>query len=80
MMAWPQAPQCKRPLPHYSSNGRLSALLRVQADVVICPAMPEPFLGVGRWYEDFTQITDAEVHDLLGRIWQEQPERERSRA
>ena len=56
------------------------ALLRAQADAVICPAMPEPFLAVGRWYEDFTQITDAEVRDLLGRIWQERPEREGSGA
>jgi putative phosphoribosyl transferase len=55
------------------------ALLRDQADVVICPATPEPFLGVGRWYEDFTQVTDAEVRDLLGRLWQEQPERESSK-
>ena len=55
------------------------ALLREQADAVICPATPELFLGVGRWYEDFTQITDAEVRDLLGRIWQEQPERESSK-
>jgi putative phosphoribosyl transferase len=55
------------------------ALLRDQADAVICPATPEPFLGVGRWYEDFTQITDAEVRDLLGRLWQEQPERESSK-
>jgi predicted phosphoribosyltransferase len=55
------------------------ALLRDQADAVICPATPEPFLGVGRWYEDFTQITDAEVRDLLGRLCQEQPERESSK-
>jgi putative phosphoribosyl transferase len=55
------------------------ALLRDQADAVICPATPEPFLGVGRWYEDFTQITDAEVRELLGRLWQEQPERESSK-
>jgi putative phosphoribosyl transferase len=55
------------------------ASLRKQADAVICPAMPKPFLGVGRWYEDFTQITDVEVRDLLRRIWQEQPERESSK-
>jgi putative phosphoribosyl transferase len=55
------------------------ALLRAQANAVICPATPEPFLGVGRWYEDFTQITDAEVRDLLGRISEEQPERESSK-
>ena len=26
---------------------------------------PEPFDGVGRWYEDFQQTTDAEVCYLL---------------
>jgi putative phosphoribosyl transferase len=52
------------------------ALLRDQADAVICPVMPDPFLGVGRWYEDFAQTTDADVHDLLRRSWDEQPVRE----
>jgi putative phosphoribosyl transferase len=56
------------------------AFLHEQADAVICPAMPEPFLGVGRWYKDFTQVTDAEVCDLLGHIWGVEPERERSSA
>jgi putative phosphoribosyl transferase len=54
------------------------ALLRDQADAVICPATPEPFLGVGWWYEDFAQNTDAEVRHLLRRIWGEQPAREGS--
>ncbi|MBX5478882.1 MAG: phosphoribosyltransferase [Pyrinomonas methylaliphatogenes] len=26
---------------------------------------PEPFDGVGRWYEDFSQMSDQEVRDLL---------------
>jgi predicted phosphoribosyltransferase len=26
---------------------------------------PEEFRGVGLWYEDFTQTTDAEVNMLL---------------
>jgi len=41
--------------------------LRAEADEVVCAATPEPFLGVGRWYEDFTQTTDEEVRDLLAR-------------
>jgi putative phosphoribosyl transferase len=53
------------------------APLRQQADAVICPAMPEPFFGVGLWYEDFAQVTDAEVRELLGKIWQGPPEQER---
>jgi predicted phosphoribosyltransferase len=32
-----------------------------------CVATPEPFLGVGMWYEDFSQTTDAEVIALLER-------------
>jgi putative phosphoribosyl transferase len=37
------------------------------ADAVICALTPEPFYAVGLWYEDFSQTTDAEVHDLLER-------------
>jgi putative phosphoribosyl transferase len=40
-------------------------MLRDEADEVICMLMPEPFYGVGMWYEDFTQTTDQEVIDLL---------------
>lgn len=31
----------------------------------ICLATPEPFFSVGAWYRDFTQVTDAEVAELL---------------
>jgi putative phosphoribosyl transferase len=40
-------------------------LLREVADEVICPATPEPFHGVGQWYDDFGQTTDSEVLSLL---------------
>ncbi len=40
---------------------------------IICAYTPEPFFGVGRWYEDFSQTTDTEVHDLLARSQQEIP-------
>ena len=36
------------------------------ADDVICARTPEPFYGVGLWYEDFSQTSDDEVRDLLG--------------
>jgi erythromycin esterase-like protein len=39
--------------------------LRNEADEVICAITPEPFLAVGRWYEEFTQTTDEEVRELL---------------
>src|SRR2546426_4564156 len=34
-------------------------------DEIICATTPEPFLGVGQWYRDFSQTTDQEVRDLL---------------
>ena len=37
------------------------------ADEVVCLCSPEPFLAVGRFYEDFGQTTDQEVLDLLRR-------------
>lgn len=41
--------------------------LRSLADEVVCAATPEPFFGVGQWYDDFSQTTDEEVHALLRR-------------
>jgi putative phosphoribosyl transferase len=38
---------------------------RMGADEIICVVTPEPFYGVGQWYEDFSQTTDQEVRDLL---------------
>jgi putative phosphoribosyl transferase len=37
------------------------------ADDVVCATVPEPFFAVGNWYEDFSQITDEEVRELLAR-------------
>jgi len=36
-----------------------------EVDEIICVATPEPFYGVGAWYEDFSQTTDKEVCNLL---------------
>jgi predicted phosphoribosyltransferase len=41
--------------------------LRSEADHVVCAIEPEPFTAVGVWYEDFSQTSDEEVRDLLGR-------------
>jgi len=38
-----------------------------EVDEIVCSTPPEPFLAVGRWYEDFSQTSDEEVHDLLQR-------------
>ena len=40
--------------------------LRKHADRVVAVVAPEEFYGVGQWYEDFSQTTDEEVHELLG--------------
>ena len=34
-------------------------------DDIVCAETPNPFYAVGLWYENFTQTTDDEVHDLL---------------
>ena len=36
-----------------------------EVDEIVCAITPEPFLGVGRWYEDFSQTTDEGVRLLL---------------
>ena len=35
------------------------------ADDIVCAVTPEPFRAVGLWYDDFSQTTDDEVHQLL---------------
>jgi predicted phosphoribosyltransferase len=45
--------------------------LQTEADEVVCARTPEPFHAVGLWYEDFTQTTDEEVHELLARTAEE---------
>ena len=47
--------------------------LRLLADEVVCPATPEPFLAVGRFYDDFDQTSDREVVDLLARARRPEP-------
>jgi len=42
----------------------IEMLLRC-ADRVVCPHQPEPFIAVGRWYEDFPQLNDEEVVAIL---------------
>jgi predicted phosphoribosyltransferase len=37
------------------------------ADEAVCARTPEPFQAVGQWYRDFSQTTDEEVQELLGK-------------
>jgi len=39
--------------------------LRCEVDDVVCDAIPETFYGVGQFYEDFSQVSDEEVNELL---------------
>jgi putative phosphoribosyl transferase len=36
-----------------------------EVDEILCAVTPQPFLGVGIWYDDFSQTTDEEVRELL---------------
>jgi putative phosphoribosyl transferase len=47
-----------------ASHDALSTLESV-ADECICLVAPEPFYGVGLWYEDFSETSDVEVRVLL---------------
>ncbi|SEF97786.1 Predicted phosphoribosyltransferase [Saccharopolyspora kobensis] len=41
------------------------AVLREEADVVLCVLQPVGFAAVGQWYRDFRATTDQEIHDIL---------------
>jgi putative phosphoribosyl transferase len=43
------------------------AALRNEVDEVVCLLSPEPFFAVGNWYEDFSQVSDEDVRQLLAR-------------
>lgn len=43
------------------------AEFETEADDTVCAHTPEPFYGVGMWYDDFSQTTDEEVRELLER-------------
>ena len=47
------------------SRDTCSAMRRISDVLCVCAEMPEPFYGVGIWYEDFSQTTDDEVTELL---------------
>ena len=44
------------------------AMLIDEADEVVCVACPHNLLGVGRWYEDFSPVSDEEVLALLAEV------------
>jgi putative phosphoribosyl transferase len=38
---------------------------RAEGIDIVCLRTPEPFQAVGLWYDDFSQTSDEEVHELL---------------
>lgn len=38
-----------------------------EVDRTVCARTPEPFQSVGAWYDDFAQVTDDQVRELLRR-------------
>jgi putative phosphoribosyl transferase len=45
------------------------AHVREAADELVCLLTPSPFFAVSLWYDRFEQLTDAEVRQLLERVW-----------
>ena len=43
--------------------------LRQEADTVVCPLTPEPFYAIGAFYENFGQVSDEEVEEILREYW-----------
>jgi putative phosphoribosyl transferase len=43
------------------------AELGAQVDEMVCGITPETLYAVGAWYDDFSQVSDAEVGELLAR-------------
>ena len=41
------------------------ALIKKEADEIVCVITPKPFFAVGAWYDDFSQTSDEEVCRLL---------------
>lgn len=42
------------------------------ADQVVCLHTPVFFMAIGRWYEDFSQVSDDTVTKLLSRAWSQE--------
>jgi putative phosphoribosyl transferase len=49
--------------------------LQAAVDELVCDQMPESFYAIGQFYEEFSQVTDEEVIELLGRTARPAPEK-----
>lgn len=43
--------------------------LRREADEAICLEAPEPFMAIGQFYVEFTQLSDEAVREQLAKAW-----------
>jgi len=48
-----------------AASPELCDAFEFEVDEMICGMTPEPFYGLSRWYEDFSQTTDEEVRMFL---------------
>jgi putative phosphoribosyl transferase len=46
-------------------------MLREQVDEMVCLAEPEPFVAIGVWYVDFSQVGDDDVRQILAKAWRQ---------
>lgn len=49
------------------------AEFEAEADETLCLRTPQPFQAVGLWYENFEQVSDPEVIDLLKKAEAREP-------
>ena len=52
---------------------------RMGVDEIICAKTPEPFMGVGMWYQNFSQTTDEEFREILAQAERLRPSEPRDR-
>ena len=48
-----------------AASPELCNAFQFEVDEMVCAMTPEPFYGLSRWYEDFSQSNDEEVRMLL---------------
>jgi putative phosphoribosyl transferase len=46
------------------------AKLKKLVDEVVCSHTPEPFMAIGNWYDDFSQLSDEDVRKVLEEAWE----------
>jgi putative phosphoribosyl transferase len=47
------------------ASSEAAAAVSAESDRLVCLLTPRDFQAVGPWYDDFAQVDDREVRDLL---------------